>query len=272
MTDHTSRTNRNTTPAHAQENGSTASAGEDSAAQRKVQETAGEAKGQAQAVAQEAKGAAKEVAETAKQEAAQVKDEALQQVKSLAGTVQDELGTHAGTQQERLAGQARGLTDDLHRVVSGEQPQTDVLRQAFSAVADRAETLTQRLETAQPADLLDDVRGFAARRPGTFLAVALGVGLVAGRMTRGMRDASQQPQRALGERRDDRRGLEPTGVQADVAPHHLDSSLAAHSGTETARHAAAGEPYAAPGQDVDPLTGTALDVEPFDQSQPGGRA
>ena len=36
------------------------------------------------------------------------------------------------------------------------------------------------------ADLLDDVRRFAARRPGMFLAIAAGVGVVAGRLTRGL--------------------------------------------------------------------------------------
>ena len=65
-----------------------------------------------------------------------------------------------------------------------------MVTQAVSSIADRAESLTRQLETKEPMDLLDDVRRFASRRPGTFLLVAAGAGLLAGRLTRGMRDAS----------------------------------------------------------------------------------
>ena len=133
-------------------------------AKDKAQQAAGEAQGQAKAVAHDAKDKAQDLAATAKHEAGQVKDEAADQVQSLVGSAQEQVGAQVQTQQERLAGQVRSYTDDLHRVVSGEQPQTDLVRQGVASVADRAEALTQRLETASPQDLLQDVRGFASGR------------------------------------------------------------------------------------------------------------
>ena len=37
-----------------------------------------------------------------------------------------------------------------------------------------------------PGALLDEVRSFARRKPGTYLAIALGAGVLAGRLTRGL--------------------------------------------------------------------------------------
>lgn len=265
--------NKNNTSHNAQ-NGAHAPQGEDSAAKRRAEETAAEAKGQAKNVAQDAKGAAQDLAQTAQHEAGEVKDAAVQQVKSLAGTVQEQVTDQVGTQHERLATQARSVTDDLHRVLSGQQPESDMVRQAVTAVADRAESLTQRLETSQPQDLLRDVRGFAARKPGTFLAVALGLGVVAGRLTRGMRDA-EQPELTSG--RDDRapqhrREMEPMGVQGDVAPHHISSSIPAHTGDDAPRDSDLPR-GTMPVPQVDPVTGMPVSAtDPFDQTLPGGRA
>jgi hypothetical protein len=114
----------------------------------------------------------------------------MDQFKSLASNAQDELTSQASTQQQRLAEQSRTVTDDLRRISRGERPESQMVTQAVSSIADRAESLTRQLETKEPMDLLDDVRRFASRRPGTFLLLAAGAGLLAGRLTRGMRDAS----------------------------------------------------------------------------------
>lgn len=78
-----------------------------------------------------------------------------------------------------------------------------MVNQFVSMLADRAQKFTTQLETKEPADLLNDVRRFAARRPGTFLAIAAGVGLVAGRLTRGLSDSDDDDrssaQRAVGQ-------------------------------------------------------------------------
>lgn len=134
--------------------------------------------------------AVKDVAGTARAEAGNVKDEAVGQAKSLVSSFKDEANNQASTQQQRLAQQSRSVSDDLRRLAQGEKPESDVVNRVVSDVADRAERFTAQLENKEPADLFQDVRRFAARRPGTFLAIAAGVGLLAGRLTRGLKDAA----------------------------------------------------------------------------------
>ena len=140
----------------------------------------------------QAQSAASDVAGTAKDEARAVQNETMDQVKSLASNARDELASQASTQQQRLAEQSRTVTDDLQRISRGERPESQMVTQAVSSLAERAESLTRQLETKEPMDLVDDVRRFASRRPGAFLLIAAGAGLLAGRLTRGMRDASHQ--------------------------------------------------------------------------------
>jgi hypothetical protein len=59
---------------------------------------------------------------------------------------------------------------------------TDLAQQA----ADRAGQLASWLQDREPGDLLDEVSRFARRRPGMFLALAAGAGVIAGRLTRSM--------------------------------------------------------------------------------------
>jgi hypothetical protein len=59
---------------------------------------------------------------------------------------------------------------------------TDLARDA----AARARTAAEWLADRDPGSLLDEVRSFARRKPGTYLALALGAGVLAGRLTRGL--------------------------------------------------------------------------------------
>lgn len=146
------------------------------------------AQGEAGQVANKAQDAAREVTGTAREEARQVADEATDHIKSLGASAQDELFSQASTQQKRLAEQSRTVTDDIHRISRGERPESDLVNRFVSMAAQRAEDFTTQLENKQPKELLNDVRRFASRRPGAFLAIAAGVGLVAGRLTRGLSD------------------------------------------------------------------------------------
>ena len=167
--------------------GGTRSASATEQAKQTTRQEADRLKGQAQS-------AADDVAGTAKHEAHAVQDEAMDQAKSLASSVQEEANAQASTQQQRLAEQSRTVTDDLQRIRRGERPESDMVLRAVSTVADRAEAFTHQLETKEPRELLSDVRRFASRRPGAFLLIAAGAGLIAGRLTRGMRDAESDQQ------------------------------------------------------------------------------
>ena len=67
----------------------------------------------------------------------------------------------------------------------------------------------------------------APRTAAASVALALGAGLVAGRLTRGIRDAAQPGSAASTAPR--RRETRPDAVHADVTPHHLDSQAPAYS-------------------------------------------
>lgn len=195
----------------------------------------------------EAKDAAKEVVDTARDEAGNVKDEAVRQVKSLAATARDEAYGHASTQQDRLAKQSRIVSDDLQRLSRGEQPESDLVKQALSAVTDRAQRFTHSLENKSPEELLGDVRRFAARRPWTFLAIAAGIGIAAGRLTRGLKDSGDDEPRALtAARREHRDDPEPREVSSPPRNRSISEGYGAAAGQEAEHfvdHDAHGENY-----------------------------
>lgn len=155
--------------------------------------TAETAKGEGQQVAREAKEGGQQVAGVAKEEAGKVASTVGDQAKSLLSQGKSELSEQAGTQQQRLAGAVRSLGEELEAMASGAEqsgPATDLARQA----SQRSQGLASWLEDTEPGAALDEVRRFAQRRPGTFILVAAGVGLLAGRLTRGLtadRDDSQ---------------------------------------------------------------------------------
>lgn len=139
-----------------------------------AQQAASTAADEGKHVASVASSEAQNVASTAAQEARHVVNDALEQVTG-------QLNDQAVTQRDNLVSTLRSLGDDLEQMVSqggGSGLAADLARE----VADRAKTLSSRLDGQEPGQLLDDVRGFARRRPGTFLLGALAAGVVAGRV------------------------------------------------------------------------------------------
>ena len=148
-------------------------------------------KQEAGALKNEAAGSGQHVKETAKEQATAVKDEATHQAQDLLGQLRDDLKQHVGPQQERVASSARSVSDEINALSRGEKPQSDYVTGLLGKVAGPADSLASSLENKDAKDLLEDVRRFAARRPGTFLCVAAGIGLLAGRTTRGAKDSGQ---------------------------------------------------------------------------------
>lgn len=58
-----------------------------------------------------------------------------------------------------------------------------------SQAAWRVRDAGQWLDDRKPGQVADEMQSFARRRPAVFLALAVGAGLVAGRLTRGLKDA-----------------------------------------------------------------------------------
>jgi hypothetical protein len=159
---------------------------------REDSSTAAVAKEQASDIGSSAVESGQHVAAMAKDEAANVATEAQRQAKDLLRQAQTEIASQSGTQQQRLAGSLHALGDELHSMASNnEQPgvATDLARQA----AGKTKDVAAWLESREPGDVLTEVKAFARQRPMAFLAIALGAGVVAGRLTRGIKDAPSDP-------------------------------------------------------------------------------
>jgi hypothetical protein len=130
-------------------------------------------------------GASKHVAGVVRGEASNVAGEAKQQTKNLLGQARSELQEQAATQQQRLASGIREMSDQLRSMADGGDPQPGLGNDLVRQTSQRADDVAAWLDQRDPGALVQDVQDFARRRPGAFLAVAAGAGLIAGRLMRG---------------------------------------------------------------------------------------
>jgi ElaB/YqjD/DUF883 family membrane-anchored ribosome-binding protein len=143
----------------------------------------------AQQVGETAKETAKETVAEAKGQAQQAVAEAKYQARDLFEQTRREVSTQSSDQQRRLAGGIRSFSGDLQSLASGDAQEglaTDLVRQASSY----ADKVGRWLDEREPADVLDEVSRYARRHPGTFIAVAAGLGLLVGRVARSLKDES----------------------------------------------------------------------------------
>lgn len=147
--------------------------------------TAETIKDEAGNVAAQAGDSAKSVVETAKSEVANVATEVRSSARDLLDKARVDLTDQAGKQQQKVASGLRSISEELQSMASAsEQPgvATDLVRQA----AERSSSVATWLEDRDPGSLLDEVKAFARQRPGTFLLLAAGAGVLAGRLSRGL--------------------------------------------------------------------------------------
>ena len=146
---------------------------------------------EAQQLKNEAAGSGRRVKETAKEQAVAAKDEAMGQAHDLWGRLKEDLQGYVGPQQERLASTVRSVSDEVDAISQGKKPETEYVSGLLGNASGTVNSLASSLENKDPQQLLGDVRRFAARRPGTFLAIAAGIGLLAGRATRSAKDSDE---------------------------------------------------------------------------------
>ncbi|MGU3646959.1 hypothetical protein ACLBXX_18530 [Microbacterium sp. C23T] len=98
-----------------------------------------------------------------------------------------QLSDQASTQQQRAAAALRGTSDELHGLASGTSTGSGgMATSAVRAIGEQSRRAADWLEQREPADVVREVRGYARRHTGAFLLIALGVGIVAGRVTRAL--------------------------------------------------------------------------------------
>lgn len=165
------------------------------AAREAARETAHTAKDQASGVAHSAAQSGQHLAHEAKDQAKGVGREAGRQAKQLLGQGREQLTSEASTQQQKLASSIRSFGQELGSMAeSSSEPgmATDLARQA----SQRLDEVAGFFENREPGELLGEVKRFAQERPGAFLALAAGAGLVAGRLTRGIKEVSSDESEA----------------------------------------------------------------------------
>ncbi|GAA0964692.1 hypothetical protein [Frigoribacterium faeni] len=156
----------------------------DSGAADTAKAKAGAAKDEAADVAGDAKSAASDVAGSAKEQASKVASEATGQAKQLFGQASGELKEQAGAQQEKAAAGLRQVGDQLGSMADGAD--SGVAGELVRTLSGRAHGVAGWLEGRDPGSLLEDVKSYAARKPGTFIAIAAVSGLLAGRVVKSL--------------------------------------------------------------------------------------
>jgi len=150
------------------------------------------AKDEAAELKRQAADSAQTVAETAKTEATNVAAEVKTNARDLLQQAKSDLTDQAGAQQQKVAAGLRSVSTELHSMASAsDQPgvATDLVRQA----AERSSAVASWLDGRDPGSLLTEVKSFARQRPGTFLLLAAGAGVLAGRLSRSLSAGAPEP-------------------------------------------------------------------------------
>ena len=153
------------------------------------QGTAGVVKDQASDLGHSSVQAGKHVADVAREQASGVAAEAGRQGRDLLQQAQGQLEEQAARGQQRLADRLLSLSDEL-RSMADASGQGGMAAGLAHQVASRVGDAGQWLGDRKPGQVVDEMQSFARRKPAVFLTLAAGAGLVAGRLTRGLKDAS----------------------------------------------------------------------------------
>lgn len=132
---------------------------------------------------------AKDVLGTAQEEASAVVGEAKAQVKDLYQQSRRELTDQAGVQQRRIVAGLRSVSDELASMVANSEGRgvaSELVHQVSTRVSSAAEWLGGR----DPGAVVEEVKRYARRKPGTFILGATIAGIVVGRLTRALASAT----------------------------------------------------------------------------------
>ncbi|MGD9483209.1 hypothetical protein WDH52_08080 [Streptomyces sp. TRM70308] len=148
-----------------------------------VKAGAGQARQEAAATGGEAREAAGRVAGTAAEQARAVTGEAREQGMTAVRELQDRARDEAETQTHRTAETVRHWAEDLSGMAESAEGDSPA-RRLVAQVADGGQRAADYLDDRGVDGLLQDVQGFARRRPAAFLGAAAIAGLAVGRLAK----------------------------------------------------------------------------------------
>jgi polyhydroxyalkanoate synthesis regulator phasin len=168
-----------------------------------------------------------DVVDAAKSGAADVVGEAKTQAKDLLHQTQAELREQAETQQRRVAHGLRSISEEFSDMAKNSSQQgvaSDLVEQAAS----RAGSVASWLDGRDPGSLLAEVRRFASRKPGTFIAGAAIAGVLVGRLTRSVASVASEESDAASSAPSsaNNAGAQNEGTAANTAGARSDGSVA----------------------------------------------
>lgn len=187
---------------------------------------------QAGAVKDEALEAGARVVDITKEKTGEVVDEAKAQVSDLLHQTQAELREQAAVQQQRVADGLQAVSDELNEMARNSSG--GLAADLVSRASSRTGKVASYLDARDPGSLLSELKSYAARKPGAFIAAAVVAGAVAGRLTRSLASGTPDDQShdaATGA--DDRpEGLAPVHPPELRRPTTLNASTSSQSKTD----------------------------------------
>jgi hypothetical protein len=156
-----------------------------------IDETSGKAD-QAKEQASQVGGAAAEqasaVAGTAKEQAGQVVSDARAHAQDLLGQTTSQVGAQADEQTQRLSGNLKTLSEHFGTMADSGEPGSTA-HTLVNEASRRTGELSSYLDGHEFGEIVNDVKGFARRRPGAFILGSAVAGLLVGRLGRAVKDA-----------------------------------------------------------------------------------
>jgi hypothetical protein len=135
--------------------------------------------------------AGRRVADVAREQASGVTAEARRQGRNLMQQAQEQLQGQATQGQQQLARRLLSFSDEL-RSMADASGQDGMAGGLAHQAASNMRAAGQWLDNRNPGQVATEIRSFAHRRPAAFFALAAAAGLVAGRLTRGLKDADSE--------------------------------------------------------------------------------
>jgi len=162
------------------------------------------AKDEAAGVGQTAVQSGGQTMQTVGEQTRRVAGEATDQARNLMREGRQQLAEQARQGQQKAAQSLHTMADQLEQM-SSKSDGSGLGPQLVSQAAEQTRTVASWLDNREPGDLLDEVRDFARRKPGVFLAGAALAGVLVGRLTRGVAAAQSDDtdQRDTTTRRDE---------------------------------------------------------------------